>query len=288
VTTCPRDGKKLRNGVCLVCGYTAPNATMSAKRPAAAGSGTSGWRGRAATTASTPQPAGGSPWVPPVSAPPPSSVPPSAASPPPAPAPPHTPPPLHATHASSTSPAPRPTSGRVVVFGTIADVSPERYDTVRLGVKNALAGATVRLLTIVPKAIGMAFAVVLSLFAPRLGGVVMGMRGGRRYQNDRPDELRVPGTPFVLDGDDGSAFDCYLRGEMRGGAIRLGDRVEVRGRVDPRSRVLKVGELLNTRTGATTRGYVDPSARMPGVRMAVQAVVLLLLILALLTMCGRI
>ena len=177
-----------------------------------------------------------------------------------------------------------------MVPGTVADVSPERYDTVRLGMNNALAGTTVGLVTMIPKAIGMAVAIVLSLFAPRLGGAAMGMRGrgGRRYQDDRPDELRVPGTPFVLDGDDGTSFDCYLRGEMRGGAIRLGDRVEVRGRIDPRSRVIQVGELVNARTGATTRGYVDPSARMPGVRLAVQAVVLLVLLLALLTMCGMV
>ncbi|MCZ2817252.1 hypothetical protein [Modestobacter sp. VKM Ac-2984] len=289
--TCPIDGKKLRNGVCLVCHYAAPDATMSTKRPLpGAGPSTgSGWRGRAGTGAGVP---GGAP---PAAGPPPSGR--AGAGPRVPPISPVTPPPVTTTPPVGAAPGPgpsgpapaasRPTRGRVVVTGTISDVSPERYDTVRLGVNNALSGTTVSLLTIFPRAVGIAFGVLLSIVSPRLGGATRGLSGlgGRRYGQDRPDSLRVPGTPFVLDGDDCTTFDCYLRGELRGGAVRLGDRVEVRGRIDPRSQVLEVGELVNARTGATTRGYVDPSARMTGVRTVVQLIVVIVLVLALLSMC---
>ena len=164
--------------------------------------------------------------------------------------------------------------------GTISEVSPERHDTVRLGAGSALGRANLGLVTAVPRALLLGFAIVVSLFLPRLGGLAAGgIAGGRgRYGPVDRDEAVVPGTPFRLQADD-QVHDCYLRGEVRGGAVRLGDQVEVRGRIHPRSRVLEVKQLVSVRTGAVTRGFVDPRARTARARAVVQAVLLLVLVL---------
>lgn len=272
---CPRDGKKLRNGVCLFCGYTAPDATMSGSRnrpgPDVATAGP-GWRGRQ----SAGSPGGANPGPPnPTASNAPS--PPTSAVPQPVSA---TTGPVSGAGSAAPGSATVPARGRVRVTGTIIDVSPERTETVGLRATNALRQALLGILTFIPRAIGMSMLLMLAMFAPRLGGAAMGLRAGRRSnpRQQRQESASVPGTPFEVDADDGRSYECYLRGEIRGGAIRLGDQVQLRGRISSRTGVLEVVELFNARTGATTRGYVDPAARMIGVRIAFQVMMLAFII----------
>lgn len=281
--SCPKDGKKLRKGVCLVCGYSAPDATMTGTRhqpgPDATTTG-SAWRGRQGTSppgATDPDP---NAPTPPVGGPPQprsATTGPAPISGPPAPGP--------------VTPTPASTRGRVQLTGTIIDVSPEREETVGLRTTNALSQALLGVLLFIPRAIGVTMLLMFSMFSPRLGSAAMDLRAGRRSnsrQQQRQMSASVPGTPFELDADDGRSYECYLRGEIRGGAVRLGDQVRLHGRISSRTGVLEVAELFNARTGATTRGYVDPAARMVGLRIAVQLIALALVVLFVVSVVGGI
>lgn len=283
-SSCPKDGKKLRNGVCLVCGYSAPDATMTGTRhqpgPDATTAG-SAWRGRQGTSPPGTTGTGPNPPTPPIGGPPQprsATTAPLPISGPPAPGP--------------VPPTPAPTRFRVQLTGTIIDVSPEREETVGLRTTNALSQALLGVLLFIPRAIGVALLLMFSMFSPRLGSAAMGLRAGRRSnprrQQQRQMSASVPGTPFELDADDGRSYECYLRGEIRGGAVRLGDQVRLRGRISSRTGVLEVAELFNARTGATTRGYVDPAARMVGLRIAVQLIALALVVLVVVSVVGGI
>lgn len=142
------------------------------------------------------------------------------------------------------------------VTGTIDDVGVERVESVSMAGHIAMGDAAHGALTVVPRAIGvmlaLAFAPLRMLLIPSL------MAGGRRDRG--PDSRQVPATPFLLAADDGTHYDCVLRGEVRGAFLKLGERVEVAGRLD-RGRVLRVSEVRSTRTGAITRGWVDPRVR---------------------------
>lgn len=98
----------------------------------------------------------------------------------------------------------------------------------------------------------------------------------------RTDELQVPITPFTLTADNGTLYDCTLRGELRGGFLKLGEPVEVRGR-SSRARVMRVNSVRSLRTGAISKGHV----RLP-LRLAtfLAGVVYLVLGLAVLLLVG--
>lgn len=272
--TCPRDGKKLRAGRCIVCGHResvtvsdAPTATRTPPPVASPTPPPTAWRGRstrAGGPAAAPEgrPASGSSAGQGAAA---GGLPPR---------------PVAAGGSSEPLSSVAPLRGAVVLHGTISEVSPERHDTVRLGAGSALGRVNLGLVTAVPRVFFLGLAIVVRLLLPRLGGLAAGgVAGGRgRYGPADRDEAVVPGTPFRLRVDD-QVHDCYLRGEVRGGAVRLGDEVEVRGRVHPRSRVLEVKQLVSVRTGAVTRGFVDPRARTARARAVAQAVLLLVFVL---------
>lgn len=156
------------------------------------------------------------------------------------------------------------------LIGTISELSDQRFETVNTS-GNQVAGQVARGLVFAPfKAVGM---IAGLLFAPLRFLLMPSL--SRSPRSTEADRMQVPGTPFVLRTDDGQETECYLRGEVRGGFIRLGDRVEVTGRMNPSSRVVRVSRLVNQRTLAVTRGHVDPRARLAPLR-AVAAVVFLL------------
>lgn len=123
--------------------------------------------------------------------------------------------------------------------------------------------------------LGVLFAPLRLLLIPSLTGI------GKRPEG--PDRIQVPGTPFTLEAEDGREYDCYLRGEVRGGFLRLGDEVEVDGRID-RTRVVQVGSVVNLRTGAIAQGYVDPEARSAPLKTALAVVLVVLMLLFLFSM----
>lgn len=130
-----------------------------------------------------------------------------------------------------------------------------------LAAQNSIGNAVGGALTAIPRAIGLVlglmFAPLRALILPSL------MSGGPRRTN--PDHLQVPVTPFVVESDDGIEYDCILRGETRGGFLKLGEPVEVSGRLD-RTRVVRVDQVRSLRTEAITKGWVDPRARIARVR----------------------
>lgn len=116
------------------------------------------------------------------------------------------------------------------------------------------------------------------LFAPFRMLLGASLAAGRRP--DGPDHFEVPIHPFLVQADDGTEYDCLLRGELRGGFLRMGDPVEVAGRLD-RQHVLRVSTVANLRTRAVSRGYVDPKARYATARGVVAVVLILFLIYVL-------
>jgi hypothetical protein len=161
-------------------------------------------------------------------------------------------------------------------------VSAERYDTVHLGTNNALSRVGFALITLIPRAIGLILRLLVAMIFPRLGGALAPRGGGTgRNANNAPDSVQVPGTPFIVQGTDGNHYDCYLRGELRGGALRLGDQVEVSGRMRTKTGVLAVDKVVSHRTGAITTGYIHPRARAAGARAMLQFALVVILVLLL-------
>jgi hypothetical protein len=161
----------------------------------------------------------------------------------------------------------------VTIRGVIDEVGEERAESVSLAARNAMGSAARSALTAIPRAIGvilgLLFAPLRMLLLPSL------MSGGRRQRG--PDHVQVPVTPFVIRASDGTHFDCVLRGEMRGAFLKLGESVEVVGRMD-RSNVVRVDSVRSLKTNAVTKGWIDPSARMAKVQ-TVAGVIFLVMIL---------
>lgn len=163
--------------------------------------------------------------------------------------------------------------GVVTLLGTVSELGEPRYETVNTA-GNQVVGQVARGMVTAPlKAAGI---LAGCLFAPLRFLLMLSLSPSRR--SAEPDRMQVPGTPFVLRTDGGQETECYLRGEVTGGFIRLGDQVEVTGRVNASSRVLGVSRIVNQRTGAVTRGYIDPKARFVVLR-GVLAIVFLLAVL---------
>ena len=152
---------------------------------------------------------------------------------PPAPSPPPYPRSFSAPSSSAymppAVPAPSPRQGAfggVRIRGTIDEVGVERYESVSMAAQNAMGNAAAGLLTAIPRAIGVILGL---LFAPLRMLLMPSLLAGGRRRNG-PDQLQVPVTPFVLRSGDGTEYDCILRGEVRGGFLKLGEAVEVSGR----------------------------------------------------------
>lgn len=156
----------------------------------------------------------------------------------------------------------------------MVEVLPVRFDTVDRASEAAFNNAASGCLMAGPRA--LAFALSL-LFRP-----LRGLGGGSRPHPQRLDPVQVPVTAFRVQLDDRRIVQCSLRGELRGGAIHLGDRVEVRGRLGRRTRVIEVSEIVDHTTGARTRGHVARGARNPGLRGALRLLAVLLFLYALL------
>lgn len=250
VSMCPDCHTPLnRSGVCTRCFYREPKQTgQAAQSP-----DTEGWQGR---SGSAPQPPATAAWTGGRPAPVPSPVGPTAPS---------SPPPATAPKGQS--------SGRVRLRGRICEVGAERFETVSLRGSQALGQVGTGCIQAVPRAMGILLGILFTplrlLLVPSLTGI------GRKPEG--PDRVQVPGTPFTLETDDGLEYDCYVRGEVRGGFLRLGDEVEVDGRID-RTRVVRVNSVVNRRTGAIAHGYVDPEARSAPLKTVLAVVMLALLI----------
>jgi hypothetical protein len=254
--------------VCVVCKNP---AVVSTRAPGSAGSGPSSahhsWQGRAGASAPipvTPEPAD--------TAPTPSS---SAATP--------TIPVPHTVPVRSASESVvRSLNGSLTVTGVVTDVQPERFESVSTEVSDQLGHLASQLLTLPFRAIGIILAIIFAPLRILLGASLMGM-AGRKGSSER---IQVPGIPFRVEAGDGSVYQCFLRGEMRGGAIHLGDRVEVKGRLSRRSNVLQVAQVMDVRSGARSHGHVPAGARKLTAKGVAQVALAAFFLLFLLYSCG--
>jgi hypothetical protein len=164
--------------------------------------------------------------------------------------------------------------GQVRLRGTITEVGAERYESVipfgaKAGVRFGYG-----LLTLILRAIGLLLLLRFKALRLLLIPSVFGLGNGA----NEPDRVPVPVTPFLLTTDDGRLFDCIVRGEVRGGFLKLGEQVEVSGRLD-RSKVVRASAVQSVRTGSITRGYVDPRAQLVTRRTIVIIVVIAMFML---------
>lgn len=273
--SCPEcAGTLSASGRCLRCGY----------KGGVSGSGSStspGGRPASPAPAPTPVPRPSASTTPrPAPGPMPSPTPVPAPTPTPNPLPSPTPPiPVQPGRLAAATGS----FGGLQVRGRISDVGTERFETVSLRGTNAMNALGTGAVTAAPRAFGILLAI---LFAPLRWLLLPSLMAGRRPE--RPDSQQVPGTPFMLEGDDGREYECYIRGEVRGGFLRLGDQVTVAGRLD-RSNVVRVDSVTSMRTGAIVKGFVDPKARMApaaGCLAIVVAVAVLLFLMSILSALG--
>ena len=150
-----------------------------------------------------------------------------------------------------------PAAGAVALDGTVVDVGDIIKETVDL--RSALAaGTAVRGCLLLP--LRLAGILAGCLFAPlRLLLMPSLFMGHSKPQQDGMVVLER--HPFVVQDASGARHDCYIRGELRGAPVRLGERVRVQGRVERGTGLLRVARLTNTMTGATTTGHVDVRVR---------------------------
>lgn len=88
----------------------------------------------------------------------------------------------------------------------------------------------------------------------------LALSAGRRPSRHL-DPVQVQVHPFRLHTDDGTTMHCVMRGDLFGGALSLGDHVEVRGRVSPRTRMLNVKRVVHLETGALIIPRLPAAAR---------------------------
>jgi hypothetical protein len=167
--------------------------------------------------------------------------------------------------------------GSLTVRGTIVEVGEPRSESVSLAGNLAAERLARGCITAPFRAVGIMVGILFAPFRMLLGPSLAPSR-----RSDMPDRFEVPGHPFLVQTDDGTEYDCYLRGELRGGFLRMGDPVEVTGRLD-RHHVLRVSSVVNLRTRSVSRGHVDPRARYATARGVVAVLLIVFLIYVLAT-----
>ena len=163
------------------------------------------------------------------------------------------------------------------VRGRVAEVLPQQYETVDRGAERAAKGAATGCLMmpfrILGFVLGMIFLRPLAFMALSLG----------RRQSRPLDPVQVPVTPFRIQIDDGTTMHCALRGELLGGALSLGDHVEVQGRVSRRTRVLNAKRVVHLDSGALILPQLPAAARRAKVVPWLALLVVLLMVIMLLS-----
>lgn len=170
-----------------------------------------------------------------------------------------------------------PATGAVVLDGTVVDVGDIIKETVdlrsALAASSAVRGCLLLPLRLAGILAGCLFAPLRLLLMPSL---FMGHSGP---QQDRLVVLER--HPFVVRDASGARHDCYIRGELRGAPVRLGEPVRVQGRVERGTGLLRVARLTNTTTGATTTGRIDTRVRLQPYVVAGAIIFMVLVLLTL-------
>ncbi|WP_129590443.1 hypothetical protein [Cryobacterium aureum] len=180
---------------------------------------------------------------------------------------------------AATSPA--ASTLHVRIRGIITEIGAERFESVSLNGAAMSKQFSQGCLMAPFRALGIVLGL---LFAPLRMLLIPSVRGGGS-RTEQPNRLEIPATPFVLTEVGGVHHDCILRGELRGGFLKLGEDVIVTGRID-RARVLRVDRVESQITGAVTTGWVDPRARLSTARTVAGIVLVVMLVFLLLFLGG--
>ena len=163
------------------------------------------------------------------------------------------------------------------VRGRVSEVLPQQHETVDRSAERAAKGVATGCLMLPFRILGFVLGMI---FLRPLA--FMALSSGRRQS--RPlDPVQVPVTPFRLQTDDGTTMHCALRGELLGGALSLGDHVEVQGRVSRRTRVLNAKRVVLLDSGALILPQLPAAARRAKVVPWLALLVVLLMVIMLLS-----
>ncbi len=188
---------------------------------------------------------------------------------------------FHNTASSPDTDAPEPAAPSSWISGTtvrgrVAEVLPQQQETVdrdaERTARHMAAGCATMPFRLVGFVLGMIFLKPLAFVA---------LSAGRRQS--RPlDPVQVQVYPFRLHSDDGTTLHCVMRGDLLGGSLSLGDHVELRGRISPRTRILTVKRVVHLDSGAVVMPRLPAAARKAKlVPWACFIVLILLLIVTL-------
>ena len=145
------------------------------------------------------------------------------------------------------------------VRGRVAEVLSQQHETVDRSAESTATGLAKGCLMMPFRILG--FILGMIFLKPM---ALMALSSGRRQS--RPlDPVQVSVTPFRLEADDGTTIHCALRGELFGGALSLGDYVEVQGRVSRRTNVLNVKRVVHLDSGALILPRLPAAARKAAV-----------------------
>ena len=158
------------------------------------------------------------------------------------------------------------------ITGVITHVSEPGYETGSLANHNASQQAVSGCLAVPFRALGLLFGLLFAPFRFLLGASLMGGRGPQA-----PDTVQIPVNRFRVEATSGRLVDCYLRGEVNGGGIYLGEEVEALGRFDGRG-AFRVRQLRSLTTGSITTGTIDARVRF-GTARAILAIAMLLVVI---------
>lgn len=270
---CPGCGDGiLRGGWCSKCFYRTPESRKReleaqerrrAGDPANDHSTSRTWAAESGANRAgaprTPDPGTGGRWPPPTPDPGYSSVP--------------RPCPAHSRHDGTQMvdhPSGTSIRGAIVLDGTVDSVGDVVKETVDL--RNALvASAAARGCLLLP--LRLIEIIIVCLIGPLRFLLPTLLTSSSKRQQERYVVLER--HPFVIQNSEGVRYDCYIRGELLGVPVRMGERVTARGLMERRTGLVRVSHLTNIETGATTTGYVDVRVRRQPYVIAASIIVLM-------------
>ena len=166
---------------------------------------------------------------------------------------------LHSTASLPETDTPEPAASSSWISGTtvrgrVAEVLPQQHETVDRRAESTATSLATGCLMMPFRILGFILGMIF------LKPLALALVSGRRQS--RPlDPVQVPVTPFRLEADDGTTMHCALRGDLFGGALSLGDYVEVQGRVSRSTNVLNVKRVVHLDSGTLILPRLPAAAR---------------------------
>lgn len=188
---------------------------------------------------------------------------------------------FHNTVSRPDTDAPEPTIASSWISGTtvrgrVAEVLPQQQETIDRDAESTARGVAAGCLMMPFRLAGFVLAMI---FLKPLASAALSA-GRRQSRPLAPVQVQV--HPFRLHTDDGATMHCVMRGDLLGGSLSLGDHVEVRGRISPRTRILTVKRVVHLDSGAVVMPRVPATARRAKLKPWATYVALILLLIVIL------